>query len=331
MDRRRVRILGMGRYLPKRKISAGELERRLDLPPGSIERGSGVRTRYFVEDETAAYMGAKAARAALTDAGLELSDVDCVVGASGTPDQAIPCNAALIQEELGLLMSGIPCFDLNATCLSFLLALDTVSYLIEAGRYAHVLIVTSDITSVGLNPDNHETMTLFGDGAVAIVLGRSREHEESALMAWRMETYSQGAHLTEVPGGGTRFHPVNFSDATREQFYFRMDGKKGYKLAMKVLPTLLDRVLAAGVTYEDLRAVIFHQASLPVLKLFQRNLNIPEEKFVINIQDYGNTVAATIPLALQDCVQGGRIRRGDRVALVGMSAGLSIAALVLEY
>lgn len=332
MDRRRVRVLGIGKYLPKRKVSAGELEHRLALPQGSIQDGSGVQTRYFIEDETAAYMGAQAAREAVKDAGLEFSDIDCIVGASMSPDQPIPCNAVLVQEELGLLMSGIPCFDMNATCLSFLMALDTVSYLIEAGRYRNVLIVTSETSSVGVNPADHETATLFGDGAAAVVVRKSFDHESSSILASKMETYSQGAHLTEMPGGGSRLPPFDFSDATRERFYFRMDGKKAYKLSVKVLPALLEKVLtSAGVTYDDLVAVIFHQTSLPMLKLLRRTLDIPEEKFVINIQDYGNTIACTIPFALHDCLRNDRIRRGDRVLLVGLSSGISVMPMVLEY
>jgi 3-oxoacyl-[acyl-carrier-protein] synthase-3 len=204
--------LGIGRYLPSRKVSASEIDARLDMKPGTALKLSGVETRWVVDGENAAQMGAKAVRAALSNAGLDWSEIDAIVGTSGTPDQPIPCNAALIQEELGLGESGIPSFDINTTCMSFLAGFDLVSYLIEAGRFRKVLLVSSDIPSCGLNPKQIEAYCLFGDAAVAVVVGPSGKDESSRIHASRLE---------ELKAEGQLIGPLRSSSSTPRSAFSR--------------------------------------------------------------------------------------------------------------
>ncbi|MFN3429756.1 MAG: beta-ketoacyl-ACP synthase III [Candidatus Sericytochromatia bacterium] len=336
MQARRVKIEGMGRYLPKRRVTAEALEAQMGLEPGWIEKKSGVMTRYFVEDETSSVMGARAAEAALDDAGLTFADIDCLVCVSGSPEQAIPCTAALIQKAMGQADSGTPAFDINSTCLSFLTGLDTMSYLVEAGRYRRVLLVSAEISSVALDWREKESATILGDAAVAAVITRSEAHEPSQILASRMETYSSGSELTQTRGGGTRFHPRKVG-GTLEAFIddygvFEMDGKSVFKLSAHMLPAFIQRMLEpVGEDLATVKLVVPHQASMMALYLMQRRLGLSDDRWMVIARDYGNTIAASIPLALHEAVRTGRIERGDKVMLLGTSAGFSMGALLMRY
>jgi 3-oxoacyl-[acyl-carrier-protein] synthase III len=202
-------VLGTGVARPSGRVESGELDARLNLPEGTVRRRSGVRTRYVETQRTAASLGAEAARCAVTAAGLTLDRIDCVIAASGSMDQSMPCNAALIHRELGLGDSGVPAFDINASCLGFLAALDTLSWPLLAGRYRRVLIVAADIASCALDWTELGASAIFGDGAAAAVVGRERDPDESSpgILASAFATYSEGAHLCEIRAGGSRHHP----------------------------------------------------------------------------------------------------------------------------
>lgn len=333
---RPVRIVSTGKYLPPNPVTGADLEARMGLEPGWVERRSGVAVRYFAEGETASQMGAKAAERALAAAGLAYEDLDAIVGASGTQEQAIPCGAALVQRALGKGGSGTPAFDVNSTCLSFVTALDTVSYLVAAGRYRRVLLVSSEIASVALDWRERESATILGDGAAAVIVERAGPEDPARIVCARMETLGDHAELTQTRGGGTKHHPRGFAGDLaaycEEYCLFEMDGKGVFKLSASVLPGFVARALAdGGLTMDDLDLVIPHQASPAALWLMQRRLGVPAEKWMVIAHDHGNTVAASIPLALHEAVAQGRLRRGMRVMLLGTSAGFSMGALVLDY
>jgi 3-oxoacyl-[acyl-carrier-protein] synthase III len=285
---RRVKILSTGKYLPKQRVTARDIELRLGLAQGWVEQKSGVSVRHFVEDETASLMGALAAKDALAAAGLSIDDIDCLISTSGIPEQSIPCTAALIQKHLGAIDSGIPAFDINSTCLSFITGFDTISYLIAAGRYRRVLLVASEVCT-GLNWNDHESCTLFGDGAAAAILAQSEDNESSHILTSGMETYSKGAHLTECKGGGNKYHPSDYAQ-NLESFLFKMDGRGVYRMASEILPRFVDRLLqTAELTIADLQMVIPHQASLMALRLMCKQLGIPAKKFQIIIENHGGS------------------------------------------
>ncbi|BAZ33261.1 3-oxoacyl-acyl carrier protein synthase III [Cylindrospermum sp. NIES-4074] len=325
-----VKILSTGKYLPKKKVTAQELELSLGLTKGWIEKKSGVLIRHFVDDETSSLMGAYAAKDALETAGLSFSDIDCLICTSASPEQGIPCTAALIQKQLDGGNSGIPAFDINSTCLSFVTGLDMVSYLIAAGRFKRVLLVASEVC-VGLNWQDKETCTLFGDGAAAAIIAKSEPHESSQILSSRMETYSKGAHLTECRGGGNKHHFEEYTD-NLEYFLFRMDGRGVYRLASEILPNFVNSLLQpSGLEIADMQMVIPHQASLMAMGLLRKQLGIPEEKLMVIAQNHGNTLAASVPMALHEAIAQGKIKRGDRIMLLGTSAGFSVGGIVLEY
>lgn len=331
MQTRQVKILGTGIYLPKTVVTDAEIDRRADLAPGWTKKHSGVFTRHFVSDETAAGMGARAVAAALASAGLTLDDVDCLVCTSGTMAQPIPCTAALICKELQP-RHNLPAFDINATCLSFLTGLDTMSYLVASGRYRCVVLVATEIASFGLNWSDAETCSIFGDGAAAAVIRASEANETSRIIVARMETFPRGAHLAEIRGGGSRMHAKHLPENNSADYLFHMEGKGIFKIAAETLPDFVGRLLAeAKMNWNDFQIVIPHQASLMALHLTQRRLEIPAEKFFIFAERVGNTIAASIPMGLHLAVHSGRLRRGDKTLLLGTSAGFSVGGLILEY
>ncbi len=202
-----LKIIGLGRYLPERVVPSREVEALCGLPAGWIERRSGVRERRWATTETSSYMGAQAAREAVAEAGLALTDIDLILNASGTPEQAIPDGGPLIQRQLGLGGSGIAAMSVHATCLSFLAAIDLSSNLLATGRYKNILIVTAEIGSVGINFKEPESASLIGDAAAAVVVTRTPAGEASAVQAARFETYGDGADHTAIRGAGSRRPP----------------------------------------------------------------------------------------------------------------------------
>lgn len=333
MAERRVRIAGTGRALPVRAVTSEDLDRRLGLPVGTVYKKSRVRRRYFVSGESAASLAGDAARGALAEAGVALEDLQAIVGASGTPDQLIPCNAALVAEELELREAGIPTFDINATCLSFLAAVDTISYLVEAGRYDPVLVVSSDIASAGLNWKDIETCSILSDGAAAAVLTRSPRGSSSRIIAARMASYASGAHHCEIRGGGTRWGPPDRWDLRDlAPFQFKMDGRQVFRMAARLLPPFVDDFLeAAQCRRDDIKLVLPHQASPAAIALMRRQLGFREEQFMVIAENYGNMIAASIPLSLDEALRRGRLKRGDRALMLGTSAGFSMGALLFDF
>lgn len=332
MQERRVRILGTGTYLPSQQVTDEEMDRRLGTTPGWVRKITDVHVRHFAaEHETASYMGARAAEMALASAGLRFADIDCLVCTSGTKEQPLPSTASLIQLALGEEMAGTPAFDIDATCLSFLTGLDLMSYLVEMGRYRYVLLVSTEIASIGLNWKDKESAALFGDGAAAVVIGPS-EGEGSRIIASSMKTYSKGAHYSEIRGGGTRMHPREHRAETETDFLFSMNGPAIFKMASKLLPGFVDELLSsAGTKMEEMKVVIPHQGSAMAMRLMRKKLGISEEQLMYITPDHGNTIAASIPMGLHEAIRQGKLQRGDRALLLGTAAGLSLGGMILDY
>ncbi|WP_028101332.1 3-oxoacyl-[acyl-carrier-protein] synthase III C-terminal domain-containing protein [Pseudoduganella violaceinigra] len=328
---RSIQIAGTGMAVPAQATSSQQLDERLRLSPGTSLRQTGVRRRFLSTTETAAELAAQACRRAMEDAGLDWDDIDCIVAASATMDQSLPYNAALIHAELGLSAQRTTTFDINASCLSFLAALDTMSYLVEAGRYRHVLLVSSDIATFGINWSNLREGGIFGDGAAAAVIRRTEEGGESAILSSKIETLSKGVHHCRIPAGGSRYHPRRELDQPFASLtVFQMDGKSVFKLASEALPDFTDKLLAnAGVRMKDLAAVVPHQASQLALTHLSRRLDISPRQLVNIFPDYGNQVGASLPTALHLCLTQGRAKRGDTIMMLGTGAGLTMGGMVL--
>lgn len=328
-----LRILGTGEYVPSRRVESNEFDRRWDKPEGWTRRHVGIDYRHFASaDEPASMMAARAAQDALRRAGLRANQIDAVISVSGVMEQAIPCTAALVQRRLGLSGSSIPAFDVNATCLGFLVALDLIASAMATRRFRRVLLVAGEVASAGLDWDDTDTAALFGDGAAAVVVEAAAEGDSSCLLATHMETHTDGVELCQVRAGGTRVRISDGAGQFAAAARFEMSGRATYRLAAQKLPgfmhALFDR---AGVAVDDLKRLIPHQASVKALDHLQRALRLPQDALVRILETHGNQMAASIPLALHHAIERGDLRRGDLFAMVGSGAGLSFAGAVLRY
>jgi 3-oxoacyl-[acyl-carrier-protein] synthase-3 len=247
-------------------------------------------------------------------------------------EQPIPCTASLVQRRLGLESSGIAAFDINSTCLSFLSALDSISYMVESERFKHVLIVSSDIPSLGLNWEHMESCTIFGDGAAAVVLSKSSDESSTSILSSRMETYSEGSKYCQVQAGGTKMHPSQFKESLDEYILFEMDGKAAYKLTASVIDGFIERLFkGTNLSIDDMSLVVPHQASLLAMHHLRKKLGVPEDKLIDIFSTHGNQVAASIPTALHEAFLNRRVKQGDKLLLIGTGAGISLGGMILEY
>jgi 3-oxoacyl-[acyl-carrier-protein] synthase III len=328
-----LRILGAGVHRPSRVVRSEEMDRRLGKPAGWSAASTGVEVRRFADPErgeTASAMAAAAAREALAAAGLEPQRLSAVVGACGVMEQPIPGASVLVHRRLGLEGSGVPALDLNATCLSVLPALQWAALHLQAGLAETILVFAADLASAALPDDDDAVTPLFGDGAAALVVGRPAPGEASALLACRLETYSEGADAAWLGAGGSRL-PARDLPALLAEASFRMDGPTAYRVAARRLPALMERVLAeAGATLADIDWIVPHQASGQALELMRRRLRLPIERMVVILRDHGNQVAASMPTALALALQDGRVRAGQHLLLIGAGAGVSVGAAVLR-
>ncbi len=340
-----LHIAGLGRYLPARTVPTAEMAARCGVSAEWALARTGVCERRVADPnagETSSGMAALAARAALDDAGMDAAEIDLIVNASGTNEQTLPDGGPLVARALGL--SGTPAFSVHATCLSFVAALDVASAFLAAGRYRRILVVSSERPSVGLNVEQPESALLMGDGAAAAVLTASAGADRApglappGLHAFRFETYGDGAHLTEVRGGGTRLHP-NDPATTPADNLFTMDGLGVLRMARARLPAFLDRLAGglsrglddvAGIPGGRVDVVVPHQASLAGVRIAGA-FGWPDDRVVVTLGSVGNTIAASIPMALCEAVTTGRLRRGQTALLVGTGAGFSMGGALLTY
>ena len=325
-----VRISGMGRYLPERIVTNAEIAAMCDVPADWIATHCGVRERRWAEPdlgETNAWMAAQAIQEALAQADLPASSLGLIMNASGTQEQLIPDGGPLIQRQLGLEDSGIPCLTVHATCLSFLHGLQVAGSFIAAGTHDHIAVVSSEIASIGLDGAEREALSLFGDAAAAVILSRSTQ---SRIDTIRFETYSRVAHLTEVRGGGSR-RPPNHPDTVAADNVFQMNGPALMQFCLNRSDPFLERV-QPGLSRDlgGIDVVIPHQPSLAGLRaMFDRPW--PAGVGVNTLERLGNAVAACIPVNLYEAVHTGALQRGQRALLWGAGAGVSFGAAILTY
>ncbi len=328
----RVRIAGLGRYLPRRRVASAEIERRAGLPEGWALLNSGVAFRHWAEPEVerASWMGAQAALQACERAGLSPDALDLIVNASGSAERAIPDGGPLLQRELGLGRSGIPALSVHATCLSFVAALELAAERIHHGRIERALVVSSEIASVGLDFGSPEVCTLFGDGAAAAVLERAPADSPSRIhrIAWR--TMGEGVELTTVRGGGT-WRPPGGPATTAQDALFSMHGPAALRSGIRLVPHVLRQLaLETPQARDALRWVAAHQASRAALEVIEQ-IGFAQARSVRTLEQTGNCIAASIPLALEQGVREGTIRRGETGVLLGTGAGLSGVGLTMTY
>ncbi len=325
-----IRILGMGTYLPK-KLTSPEIENLHGIPSGWSKKYSGVSSRHHVTHESNGFMGARAAERALEKAGLSLKDVDLLISASGTYDYPLPNQASIIKSELvGSKEIDFPAIDIDSACLSFVAAFDIAARILDGHNMKTILIVSSEIASKGLNHNNWETTTLFGDGAAAAILTHD-QNSSSLFIKGMQKTYAEGVYHTLIEGGGNKNffkdHPYDM-----ELHSFKMNGKELLRLAKNKIPLFMsDFFKNLPIKLEEIDVIIPHQASKLGILIFEKMYSFKEGQVKSSLDKYGNCIAASIPITLCDCIDSGEIKRGDLCFLSGTSAGFSIGGVLIVY
>ncbi|MEK8029304.1 3-oxoacyl-[acyl-carrier-protein] synthase III C-terminal domain-containing protein [Ideonella sp. DXS29W] len=322
-----LKLLATGKALPAQLILSSDLDRQLHRPPGWVQDKSGVRSRHHAcATDTQSGLAALALRDAMDRGGIDPGSIDLLLSASGVPEQALPTTACRVLEPAGL-SSGTPAFDVNASCLGFLAALQLAAALLNAGTYRRIAIVASDLASRGVDWREPEASLIFGDGAAAVVVERG--DGDVGIEAYLMRTHPQGKALCEVRAGGTRCTPSN--GAQPEDFLFRMDGKGVFRLTSQVIGDFLDDLFdRCPFDRDDIDLIVPHQASHLAMQHIRKRLQLPASRVVDIYATHGNQVAASLPTALHEAAVGGRWRPGMRVLLIGSAAGLTLGAMVLH-
>tara|TARA_B100000614_G_scaffold142556_1_gene126619 strand:- start:446 stop:1408 length:963 start_codon:yes stop_codon:yes gene_type:complete len=318
----KVKITGTGIYLPPKIETAAELSKKINKSEDWIISRTGVNERR-ISDLDVDMMGAIACKEAISNSG----PPDLIINASGVPKQTIPDTSVFIQKELGY--SGIPSFSVHSTCLSFLTAFNIAANLIHNQQYKKILIVSSDRGSIGRNFLEPESSALLGDAAAAIILEPTVE--QAGIVDYRMNTFPEGADLTVVRGGGTFRHPDNPKTINSDN-YFSMSGPKVYKMARKIVYNMIYKTLIDNnLKTSDIDVLVPHQASGTAIKAYSKFGGFPEDKVINIINQYGNCVSASIPLALCKAIRDSKIKSENNVMLVGTGAGLSVASLIIKF
>ena len=297
------------------------------LPKNTVQFKDQTRHRVVENEETQLDLAEAAIQAALENANLKIEDIDCLVSASAVGVQPIPCTAALIHERVAKGLS-IPAMDINTTCTSFISALSTMSHLIEAGEYRRVLIVSSEVGSLGLNPKQKESYELFSDGAAAFIFQSS--DKDKGVIASLQRTWSEGAHDTEIRGGLTSYQPKEYSEETKTNFMFDMKGKKILLLSARVIPEMFQEFQEkSGISKDAVDYIIPHQASR-ALPLVMDKLGVSKDKYLNIISEYGNMVSVAVPFGLAYALDHGYVKEGDTIFLMGTAAGMTVNMLALK-
>jgi 3-oxoacyl-[acyl-carrier-protein] synthase-3 len=323
-----AQIIGWGRYAPASVITNDQLARMVDTTDQWIRERTGIVERHAVgPKECTSVMGLHAARHALAVADLTPSQVDAVVVATSTPDQPVPSTASVIQDALGA--DNAAAFDVNAGCTGFVYALVVANGLIAAGIHSTVLVVGADTLTRFTDWADRGTCVLFGDGAGAVVLQATEG--STGMLAATLGSDGFGGNLLTVVAGGSRV-PASHETVEKRMHYIRMNGREVFKFAVNKMVKATTQVVAdAGLTLDDVALIIPHQANLRIVQAAAKGLKLPEDRFFVNIDRYGNTSSATVPMALAEAVEAGRIKQGDYVVLVAFGAGLTWGAVLIQW
>ncbi len=316
-------ILGIGTTVPERVLTNFDLEKMVDTSDEWITARTGIRERRIIDDnENASDLAARAARAAVANAGLSLEEIDLVLVASGSPEMIWPATACLVQEKLGL--KGRPAFDIQAACAGFVYGLTVADGLIAAGLYRRVLFIGTEAMTRFLDWTDRGTCILFGDGAGAVVLGAAEEGY--GLLAHHLAADGSGADMLKIPAGGSAV------SCGQGPHTIQMRGNEVYKFAVQKLPAAISGALEkAGMTVADIDYCVPHQANKRIIDAAVERLGLPREKVVGNLERYGNTSTASIPLSLESLVRSGGLNRGDVLVTAAVGAGLTWGANVIRW
>lgn len=329
MKRPVAELVGTGRYTPSKVLTNADLEKMVDTSDEWIRERTGIRERRIAEPhETVAYMSKMAAEQVLEEAGIGPEDIDAIVLGTASPDRLLPASACDLQALLGA--KNAAAFDIQAACSGFLYGLSVAEGFIASEMAEHVLVVGAERLSTITDYQDRSTSILFGDGAGATLVRRARDGRRGILSGY-LKSDGTLAELLYRPGGGGSYPPDEKLLADR-LYYIKMAGREVFKYAVKSMADACDRALErAGLTSQEIDIMIPHQANIRIIEATAKHAGVPMEKVYVNIDRYGNTSAASIPIALDECVRCGRIREGSNVLLVAFGGGFTWASMVVRW
>ena len=325
---RTAHITGWGRYAPDRILTNKDLEKLVDTTDEWIVSRTGMRERRVAAaHETTASMGAVAGLRAIATAGLKPDDIDLIVVATLTPDYPMPSTAALVKEAIGNTRAAA--MDVAAACSGFVYAYATAHAYVTSGLASNVLVIGAELLTRFLDYTDRNTCILFGDGAGAVVVSAS--DRPGGALGIELTTEPQGAYMIWLPSGGSR-SPSSDGTVARQEHFIRMEGRETYRFATRTLAsTALASIDKAGLQPSDIDLFIPHQANIRIIEAVAKGLDLPMDKMFVNLDRYGNTSAASVPIALAEAVNSGRIKQGDRIVMVAFGAGFTSGAVTLEW
>ncbi len=332
----RTFIKGTGRYVPPRVVTNEDLSHRMDTSDEWIRQRSGIEKRHWVPENQevgSSDLGLEASKIALENANWQAEDLDLIIFATQTPDIFLPGSGCLMQHKLGL--SQIPVLDIRQQCSAFMYGITTADAYIRSGLANKILFVGAEVQSVALDLTDRgrDTAVLFGDGAGAVCLEGEEAAHSVGVIASSLHTQGELADVLTVEAPGCKFQPFISHKLLDEGRHLpKMDGKTVFKTAVRRLPLVAAETLEkAGLVKEDIDLFIPHQANYRINQGFQRAMDVPEEKVFHNVQQYGNTTAASIPIALDEALSQGRIVSGNTVMFLGLGAGLTWGAVIYRF
>jgi 3-oxoacyl-[acyl-carrier-protein] synthase III len=329
----RTRFLGTGLAVPDRVVTNAELSQLMDTDDEWIRTRTGIQERRWVQEgETGVDLALRATHKALEMAGLAADDLEAIVYATSSPDHFAPGNGVYLQRLLGI--TTIPALDVRAQCSGFIYALSVADAWIRTGQFRRVLVVGSEIQSTGLEVSSagRHVAVIFADGAGAVILDRA-ESDDGGILAF--DLHSEGAHAEKlwVDTPGSMYHPrVSREQIEEGRQYLQMDGREVFRHAVVRMPESVRAVLSSsGQKVEDLSLLLAHQANLRIAEAMQKELRLRDDQVYNNIMWYGNTTAATIPIALDECVRSGRLKRGDLVVMTAFGSGFMWGSAAVRW
>jgi 3-oxoacyl-[acyl-carrier-protein] synthase III len=322
-------IRSLATYVPPNVLTNADLEKLVDTTDEWIMQRVGIRERHIASPGVATSdLGKEAAIKAIIQAGLTPSDIDLIITGTVTPDMLFPSTTCLIQHKIGATHAWG--FDLSAACSAFTYALTTASQLVATGAHDHALVVGADVMSSIIDYSDRATCVLFGDGAGAVVVSAA-EDDHVAILDFEHEIDGSGGDALFMPGGGS-LRPASHETVDRRMHYVKQDGRAVFKFAVRKTEEIATRILERnGLKTSDLDLFVSHQANRRIIESAAEKLGLSPDKMIINIDKYGNTTAATIPLALNDAVCSGRLKKGDLVLLASVGAGFTVGAVLLRW
>lgn len=321
-------IISIGSAVPERVLTNLELEKMVDTTDEWIRTMTGISERRIAgDDEATSELAVRAARIALERANLQPADLDLIIVATVTGDMQFPSTASIVQNALGA--TGVPAFDLGAGCSGWAYGLAVANSFVVSGIYDRVMVIGADLLSRITNWTDRRTCVLFGDGAGAGIV--TPVEDGSGMLAFELGSDGSGAESLKVPAGGSR-SPVTHEAIDAHLDKIHMEGREVFKFAVKVQGEATERVLAkCGMTTDEVDLVVPHQANIRIIDSAVQRLGLPKDKFYVNLQKYGNTSAASIPIALDEAIREGKVKKDDTIVVVGFGAGLTWAAGVMKW